>query len=115
MAESAASRSGGDALSRIRASIGARPSARIALSILLLLYTVAIFTPCLANDRPWFVRSASSGAGAVSPLLASLSPIERLSMCLWPLALAALLRSRRFGARAAILATLLVAAIVWGS
>lgn len=105
----------GEALARIRASIGARPSARLALAVLLLLYTVAIFAPCLANDRPWFVRSASAGGRSSSPLLESLSLLEKVLMCLWPVALAIGLRGRRPGARSLGFSAVLLAALVLGA
>lgn len=103
----------GEPLARIRASIRARPSARIALGVLLSLYTVAIFAPCLASDRPWFVRTAAGVSS--SPLLESLSPLEKLLMCLWPLALAAAFLVRRPGARALAFAAVLLAAVALGS
>jgi peptide/nickel transport system permease protein len=63
---------------RMLAAIRARPLARIALWILVVLYTLAIFAPLLASDRPLYVGSEER-----FPVLEGLSPLEIFLMALW--------------------------------
>jgi peptide/nickel transport system permease protein len=114
----------GDALSRIRAAIRARPFARAALAILLLLYSAAILAPLIASDRPLLVGSSGGDPGRRRwPLLEALSPLEVFLIVLWALALLAPLwrlalfrrPSRRGPALAAALGAALIAALVFGA
>jgi peptide/nickel transport system permease protein len=127
MRDSGDASSRGDAVSRIRATLRARPLAGVALAVLLFLYTAAIFAPLIASDRPYFVRIAPGPDGGRWPLFEALSSLEVFLMALWLLALASpvwtrlprLLGSRRRMGRGGILATglaaALVAAIVFGA
>jgi peptide/nickel transport system permease protein len=67
-------------IARIGAAIRARPAARIAFVVLLLLYTAAIFAPLIASDRPWYVRL---GATSRWPVFESLAPLEIGAMAAW--------------------------------
>lgn len=102
---------------RLLATIRARPLARVALWILGLLYTLAIFAPFVASDRPLYLR----GEGR-SPVLEELSATEILLMGLWLAALLAPLLRRvlRRGPRGGALFVLsvssaLAAALAFGS
>ncbi len=79
-------------LARIAAAIRARPAARLAFLLLLLLYTAAIFAPLLASDRPLFVRV---GAAARWPVFESLSALEIAAMLAWIAALLVSFRTRK--------------------
>jgi peptide/nickel transport system permease protein len=81
-----------DGLARIAAAIRARPAARIAFGLLLLLYTAAIFAPLFASDRPWYARV---GATSRWPVFESLSPLEIGAMAAWIVGLLASLRTRK--------------------
>jgi peptide/nickel transport system permease protein len=109
----------GRASTRLPAALRARPLARAALAILLALYTLAIYAPLLANDRPLYVGGGDSAA-AQWPALDALTTLEALLMLAWPLALAGLLLGWRpargqGGWIAAGVLALLAASIAFGS
>ena len=81
-----------DPAARIAVAIRARPTARIAFVLLLLLYSAAIFAPLIANDRPWHVRVGESSRW---PAFESLSALEVAAMASWLLGLLASLRARK--------------------
>jgi len=94
MPEDATSRAPGRILTRIRSSIAARRGARLALAVLLLFYSAAIFAPLIANDRPYFLRRTPGAGGSRWPLFVALSPFEVFLMTLWAALLASPLWAR---------------------
>jgi len=77
---------------RIAAAIRARPAARLAFLLLLILYSAAIFAPLIASDRPWHVRV---GGESRWPAFESLSALEIVAMTAWIAGLLAAFRTRK--------------------
>ncbi|MFN0008994.1 MAG: ABC transporter permease [Planctomycetota bacterium] len=101
----------GELSARMLAAIRARPMARVALRVLALLYTLAIFAPFLAGDRPLYV-----GEERRFPVLEELSAFEILLMVLWTAVLVVpRLRRRPRGLVALAVLGALAAALAFGS
>jgi len=101
----------GELSARMLAAIRARPLARAALWILALLYSLAIFAPLIAGDRPLYV-----GGERRFPALEELSALEILLMASWIAALVVLRLRRRTGVLVVLaVASALAAALALGS
>ncbi len=57
----------------VKRALVLRPLARMAILVLAILHTVAIFAPCIANDRPWVLRAVDRGG--YEEALRTLAPI----------------------------------------